>query len=285
WENLLLHQAHQRLGESERRLVEAGVSAFLGPTRVPRLGRDDHGWIHDEGVAYANRRLCTVVPFQGANSAADIPRSRRAGEALIVRPASEQPVPLDIGIDPRRIVLAVVGSWNLAEVVVGSGERIASQVRIRITGDDIGGDRIDAGERNSVSGEERSNITAAAIRRCRERIGNLKQGACRIECLRKVTCTLQGCRSSKPIRPGCSLPQTFKVKKPEYLVLDDRPTRCQAVLVEVEGGALRAGFVREKGICVEFVVAEEIIKVSVQLVCPTFGHYVDEHTTAVTRSE
>ncbi len=78
--------------------------------------------------------LRAIVAFQSADSAADIPRRRRAREPLIVRPAREQPVPLDIGIDPDGIVLAIVGRRNLAVVVVRAGERIARQVRVRDIG-------------------------------------------------------------------------------------------------------------------------------------------------------
>jgi len=92
-------------------------------------------------------------------------------------------MPLDVGIDPRGIVFAIVRSGNLIVIIIGCGESIARQVRIGIPGDDSSGDGIDPAERNSVPRKERSNITAAAIRSRGQWVGNLERGARRVECL------------------------------------------------------------------------------------------------------
>ena len=72
-EDLLLHLAHQRLGEAERGLVEVGMSALLRPAGVPGLGGDDRGGIHDVCIADADGSLGAIVALQCTDSPADIP--------------------------------------------------------------------------------------------------------------------------------------------------------------------------------------------------------------------
>ena len=109
------------------------MDSLLRPAGEAGLCGDDHRRVDDERIAQTDRRLGTIVAFRCADATSDVPHRGSTWETIVVRPAAEQTMAANIGIDANREIVSVVDRRDDAEVIVRAGKWIARRVGQRIS--------------------------------------------------------------------------------------------------------------------------------------------------------